>query len=173
MSVPRRELLQAAEQAVGQGRLGQAVRLLSGEAIHDVSGRRLAIDLHDQLVARCRLSIQSSAWIIAIDHLQWLRDLKGSQRPGRGFERSFRLRAESGRSHRPSLSDTKRSSRCMRPQCKLTLISLSLQILILTFLRFGAPRSLLRWADLQRQRVACESKLDQLVQPLDRLQRAS
>lgn len=53
MSVPRRELLQAAEQAVGQGRLGQAVRLLSGEAIHDVSGRRLAIDLHDQLVARC------------------------------------------------------------------------------------------------------------------------
>ena len=77
MSSQRQQLLIAAEQAVGQGRLDQAVRLLSGELTNDLPGRRLAIDLHEQLVNRCRDAIRRFDWRTAVDQLRLLRELEG------------------------------------------------------------------------------------------------
>ncbi len=77
MSAHRQQLLIAAEQAVGQGRLDQAVRLLSGELTNDLPGRRLAIDLHEQLVQRCREAIRRIDWRTAVDQLRLLRELEG------------------------------------------------------------------------------------------------
>ena len=78
MSIPNQEKWSAAERAVGQGHFDQAVRLLAQDAILDASGRRLAIDLHDRLTARCTHAIQANQWRTAIDSLGCLRDLEGS-----------------------------------------------------------------------------------------------
>lgn len=77
MSIPRHDNWVAVEQAVGQGQLDQAVRLLTAEPVLDAAGRRLAIDLHDQLVDRFRVSIDREQWLQALNHLVLLRELEG------------------------------------------------------------------------------------------------
>lgn len=81
MSAHRQELLNAAESAVDQGKLDQAVKLLSGEFQSDWKGRRLAIDLHEQLISRCQQAIRNRNWVAAWESLRLLSELEGMSSP--------------------------------------------------------------------------------------------